>query len=74
MNFQGLGTVSAQLGPFLHPVIRFSTDLKEPSHIYLLEDGLELWLNLLHNTKTMSKELAELAVNIVPVLSKYMCC
>ena len=47
---QGLGTVSEGLLPFLGPVLELSTDLTQDSHIYLLEDGLELWLTLLHNT------------------------
>merc|ERR1719220_3389101 len=44
---QGLGTVSKGLLPFLGPVLELSTDLTQDCHIYLLEDGLELWLTLL---------------------------
>ncbi|XP_077865875.1 importin-11-like, partial [Saccoglossus kowalevskii] len=39
---QGLGTSSVSLYSFLLPVIKFSTDVNQPPHIYLLEDGIEL--------------------------------
>jgi len=40
---QGLGAESKDLYPFLLPVIQLSTDVSQPPHVYLLEDGLELW-------------------------------
>ncbi|MEQ2197609.1 hypothetical protein XENOCAPTIV_000914 [Xenoophorus captivus] len=39
----GLGAESKNLYPFLLPVIQLSTDVSQPPHVYLLEDGLELW-------------------------------
>ncbi|ELW66259.1 Importin-11 [Tupaia chinensis] len=39
---QGLGADSKNLYPFLLPVIQLSTDVSQPPHVYLLEDGLEL--------------------------------
>uniref|UniRef100_A0A8C6WQF9 Importin-11 n=1 Tax=Neogobius melanostomus TaxID=47308 RepID=A0A8C6WQF9_9GOBI len=42
---QGLGAESKNLYPFLLPVIQLSTDVSQPPHVYLLEDGLELcWM------------------------------
>jgi len=61
---QGLGTVSEGLLPFLGPVLELATDLSQDSHIYLLEDGLELWLTILHNTAKPSPVL----VNLLPRL------
>eukprot|EP00088_Acartia_fossae_P019523 TRINITY_DN2140_c0_g1_i15.p1 TRINITY_DN2140_c0_g1~~TRINITY_DN2140_c0_g1_i15.p1 ORF type:complete len:975 (-),score=198.52 TRINITY_DN2140_c0_g1_i15:611-3535(-) len=61
---QGLGTVSEGLLPFLGPVLELSTDLTQDSHIYLLEDGLELWLTILHNTAKPS----EVLINLLPRL------
>uniref|UniRef100_A0A8C2PBN2 Importin-11 n=1 Tax=Capra hircus TaxID=9925 RepID=A0A8C2PBN2_CAPHI len=46
---QGLGADSKNLYPFLLPVIQLSTDVSQPPHVYLLEDGLELWLVTLEN-------------------------
>uniref|UniRef100_A0A8P4G6L7 Importin-11 n=1 Tax=Dicentrarchus labrax TaxID=13489 RepID=A0A8P4G6L7_DICLA len=39
---QGLGAESKNLYPFLLPVIQLSTDVSQPPHVYLLEDGLEI--------------------------------
>jgi len=65
---QGLGTVSEGLLPFLGPVLELSTDLTQDSHIYLLEDGLELWLTLLHNTARPYPALLKLLPRIPPLL------
>lgn len=45
---QGLGAESKNLYPFLLPVIQLSTDVSQPPHVYLLEDGLELWYESIH--------------------------
>lgn len=45
---QGLGAESKNLYPFLLPVIQLSTDVSQPPHVYLLEDGLELWYESVH--------------------------
>ena len=65
---QGLGTMCASLSPFLLPLIHMSTDLSSPTSVYLLEDGLELWLSVLHNNKEMTNDLFSLAKNIRPLL------
>ncbi|XP_040583365.1 importin-11 [Lepeophtheirus salmonis] len=66
---QGLGTICEVLLPtFIGPIIQLSTDLKENSHVYLLEDGLELWLTVLNNSKELSSTLSSLALNIPPLL------
>ena len=65
---QGLGTMCSSLSPFLLPLIHLSTDLSSPMSVYLLEDGLELWLAVLHNTKEMTNDLFSLAKNIGPLL------
>ena len=65
---QGLGTASAALSPFLLPVVRLSTDLSEQCSVYLLEDGLELWLAVLHNAAEVTQDLLALADNIPPIL------
>lgn len=50
MFLQGLGAESKNLYPFLLPVIQLSTDVSQPPHVYLLEDGLELWYGHMHST------------------------
>eukprot|EP00794_Sanderia_malayensis_P009834 gene9834-10843_t len=54
---KAFGSESKQLQQFILPIIQFSTDLQKPAHIYLLDDGLELWLKLMENASSMTNEL-----------------
>jgi len=65
---EGLGVLSEQLYDFLVPVIRLSTDVTQDPHVYLLEDGLELWLATLENASTLTPEMLHLFPNIMPLL------
>ncbi|XP_067087527.1 importin-11 isoform X1 [Osmerus mordax] len=61
---QGLGAESKNLYPFLLPVIQLSTDVSQPPHVYLLEDGLELWLVTLENSPSVTPELLRIFLNM----------
>uniref|UniRef100_A0A671TEW7 Importin-11 n=1 Tax=Sparus aurata TaxID=8175 RepID=A0A671TEW7_SPAAU len=61
---QGLGAESKNLYPFLLPVIQLSTDVSQPPHVYLLEDGLELWLVTLENSPAITPELLRIFQNM----------
>uniref|UniRef100_A0A3B3TBZ9 Importin-11 n=1 Tax=Paramormyrops kingsleyae TaxID=1676925 RepID=A0A3B3TBZ9_9TELE len=65
---QGLGAESKNLYPFLLPVIQLSTDLSQPPHVYLLEDGLELWLVTLENSPSITPELLRIFQNMSALL------
>ncbi|XP_055941149.1 importin-11-like [Argiope bruennichi] len=65
---QGLGTLSETLHPLLLPMIALSTDVTQPPHVYLLEDGLDLWWAVLDNTSKYTEELLSLASNMMPLL------
>lgn len=65
---QGLGVLSGGLQSFLLPVISLSTDVSQPCHVYLLEDGLDLWWALLQNTAAFTPELLTLSKNLLPLL------
>nr|XP_012639492.1 importin-11 isoform X4 [Microcebus murinus] len=65
---QGLGADSKNLYPFLLPVIQLSTDVSQPPHVYLLEDGLELWLVTLENSPCIAPELLRIFQNMSPLL------
>ncbi|XP_003925854.1 importin-11 isoform X2 [Saimiri boliviensis] len=65
---QGLGADSKNLYPFLLPVIQLSTDVSQPPHVYLLEDGLELWLVTLENSPCVTPELLRIFQNMSPLL------
>ncbi|XP_068167834.1 importin-11 isoform X1 [Antennarius striatus] len=65
---QGLGAESKNLYPFLLPVIQLSTDVSQPPHVYLLEDGLALWLVTLENSPAITPELLRIFQNMSPLL------
>ncbi|KAJ8778500.1 hypothetical protein J1605_013687 [Eschrichtius robustus] len=65
---KGLGADSKNLYPFLLPVIQLSTDVSQPPHVYLLEDGLELWLVTLENSPCITPELLRIFQNMSPLL------
>ncbi|XP_072353060.1 importin-11 isoform X1 [Scyliorhinus torazame] len=65
---QGLGADSKNLYPFLLPVIQLSTDVSQSPHVYLLEDGLELWLVTLENSPSITTELLGIFQNMSALL------
>uniref|UniRef100_A0A8C5N0A2 Importin-11 n=1 Tax=Leptobrachium leishanense TaxID=445787 RepID=A0A8C5N0A2_9ANUR len=65
---KGLGEESKNLYDFLLPVIQLSTDVSQPPHVYLLEDGLELWLVTLENCPAMTSELLCIFQNMSALL------
>ncbi|XP_075039084.1 importin-11 isoform X2 [Mixophyes fleayi] len=65
---KGLGGDSQNVYPFLLPVIQLSTDVSQPPHIYLLEDGLELWLVTLENCISVTPELLRIFQNMTALL------
>lgn len=65
---QGLGTHCVSMYNFLLPVIQLSTDMSQEPHVYLLEDGLELWLCTLHNSPAITPELLHLFCNMSQLL------
>ncbi|XP_057689047.1 importin-11 [Corythoichthys intestinalis] len=65
---QGLGAESKNLYPFLLPVIQLSTDVSQPPHVYLLEDGLELWYVTLENSPAITHELLRIFQNMSALL------
>ncbi|NXL84061.1 IPO11 protein, partial [Alectura lathami] len=65
---QALGAESRNLYPFLLPIIQLSTDVSQPPHVYLLEDGLELWLVTLENSPCLTLELLRIFQNMSALL------
>ncbi|KAM8960146.1 importin-11 isoform 2-T2 [Pelodytes ibericus] len=65
---KGLGEDSKSLYPFLLPVLELSTDVSQPPHVYLLEDGLELWLVTLENCSAMTPALLHIFQNMSALL------
>ena len=60
-----------KLIPFLYSIIGTSTNVNDPSHVYLLEEGLELWLVFIENSTQLNSELLELSSNIFPIIGNH---
>ncbi|XP_034104370.1 importin-11 [Drosophila nasuta] len=54
--------------PFLYSVIELSTDLQQRSHVYLIEDGIMLWLAVIGNSTTLTPELLALCDHLLPII------
>ncbi|XP_068690161.1 importin-11-like [Montipora foliosa] len=65
---EGLGALSQDMYSFLLPLIHLSTDITQPQHVYLMEDGLDLWHNVLMNASRITPELLHLFVNMPALL------
>ncbi|EGK96685.1 AGAP002970-PB [Anopheles gambiae str. PEST] len=55
---------------FIYQIIEMSTNVNDPSHVYLLEEGLELWVVVVHYSRTMNQELLNLCENLVPLIQQ----
>ena len=67
---QGLGALCVSMYNFLLPVIAMSTDATQEPHVYLGEDGLELWLSTLQSAPNITPELLQLYTNMPRLLGK----
>ncbi|XP_065567259.1 importin-11-like [Artemia franciscana] len=67
---KGLGEFSIELGSFLIPVIHYATDTTQSAHVYLIDDGLELWKALVENSPVSSPALLKLYDNLPKVLEE----
>ncbi|XP_016940953.2 importin-11 [Drosophila suzukii] len=60
--------VPEPMKPFLYSVIELSTDLQQPSHVYLIEDGIMLWLAVIGNSTALTPELLALCDHLLPII------
>lgn len=56
--------------PFVYQVIEMSTNVNDPSTVYLLEEGLELWLVVVQYTPTVNEALFKLCDNLLPIIGE----
>lgn len=59
---------SKVLHNFLMPVLALCTDMQQDSNVYLIEDGLALWLACVENATEMTDELMQLFQNMPPLI------
>ncbi|KAB7497155.1 Importin-11 [Armadillidium nasatum] len=64
----GLMSESECLHAFLLPIIEMAVDVKEDGHVYLLEDGLQLWLTTIENCHNPTEPLLNLFNNMICLL------
>lgn len=67
---KGMDNDSAKFHLITLPIIQYSTSVEQDAHIYLLEDGLELWLSVMETSDHMTQDLLTLYQNIPPLLER----
>ncbi|XP_046626086.1 importin-11 [Neodiprion virginianus] len=67
---KALGSESVALQPMVVGVVAMSCDLTQDGHVYLLEDGLELWLALLENAPASTPAIMDLFRNMPALLER----
>ncbi|XP_015109541.1 importin-11 [Diachasma alloeum] len=65
---KALGPESVILEPVIVGMIALSCDMNQDAHVYLLEDGLQLWLALLENTPAVTPGIIDLLRNMPALL------
>ncbi|XP_030373998.1 importin-11 [Scaptodrosophila lebanonensis] len=60
--------VPEEMKPFLYSVIDLSTDLQQRSHVYLIEDGIMLWVAVIGNSTVLTSELLALCDHLLPII------
>ncbi|KAJ1959844.1 hypothetical protein GGI12_004128, partial [Dipsacomyces acuminosporus] len=67
---EALGPQSAALQELVSPLIQHSIDRDDPAHVYLIEDGIDLWLALIRNATRLDQNLIGL-LEYMPELLQY---
>lgn len=60
---------SYRLNHIVLPILKQSLDTSDPGHLYLMEEGLELWLAVLMNAQSCSPEFLQLIPTAISLLS-----
>ncbi|GJN91530.1 hypothetical protein Rhopal_004553-T1 [Rhodotorula paludigena] len=67
---EALGEQSQAMHVQACPIIQLSVDSSRPAHIYLQEDGLELWQVLLRRSASLSPEMLSLVPTLIAILDR----
>lgn len=51
-----------------------STNVNDPSTVYLLDEGLELWLVVIQYAPSPNDDLLKLCDNLLPIIGKLRAC
>lgn len=55
---------------FVYQVIEMSTNVNDPSTVYLLDEGLELWLMVVQYAAAPNDQLLRLCDNLLPIIGR----
>lgn len=67
---KAIDEIPEQVVPFIYQVIEISTNVNDPSTVYLMDEGLELWLTIIQYTPEANDALIKLCDNIVPIIGE----
>lgn len=56
--------------PFVYQVVEMSTNINDPSTVYLLDEGLELWLVVVQYSHAPNDTLLKLCDNLMPIIGE----
>ncbi|KAG5672402.1 hypothetical protein PVAND_002533 [Polypedilum vanderplanki] len=62
--------IPESVSPFIYKVIEISTNVNDPSTVYLLDEGLELWLITIQYAMQPNDSLLQLCNNLLPIIEK----
>lgn len=55
----------------MYQVIEMSTNINDPSTVYLLDEGLELWLVVVQYSHGPNEALLKLCDNLLPIIGEH---
>jgi len=67
---KAIDEIPEQVTPFIYQVIEVSTNVNDPSTVYLLDEGLELWLVVVQYSPQPNDALIKLCDNLIPIIGK----
>ncbi|KAJ3045833.1 Importin-11 [Rhizophlyctis rosea] len=63
-----VGAGSVAFHGLIVPIVSYSIDTSNPAHVYLLEDGIELWLAMVRNASECTPQLLSLLPHMTQLL------
>lgn len=57
--------------PFIYQVVAISTNINDPLTVYLMDEGLELWLVVVQYSPQVNDALLALCDNILPIMGEF---
>lgn len=65
---QALSGIPDTLMGFIYDILLHSTDVKDDMHVYMIDEGLELWLKTIQHCRVPNENLVKLASNLIPII------